>query len=344
MADWLRRTVGLNPTASTPRRPDADPGLGGPSPGGTAAPSYGTVSDPLAPALSVAHVPPFTPDARLYPFESKWFESDVGPVHYIDEGTGPPILFLHGNPTWSFLYRGIIIRLRKRFRCVALDYPGFGLSAHPPDYGYTPAEHADVVKGLVRHLDLRDMTLMGQDWGGPIGMRVALDELDRLKALVMGNTWYWPLDAWHMKAFAYVMSSAPMQTQILKKNFFVETLMPRAVAHPLAAEVLHHYREPLPSPKSRLGVAEFPRQLLEATLWLGDLSDEVRDRLANVPLLLTWGMQDFAFTRSMMERFREDFRLVTTVRLADAKHYIQEDAPGEIARAIETFMDGPAQA
>ena len=289
----------------------------------------------------MSHIPPFHPDRRLFPFESRWFDSAVGPVHYIDEGVGDPILFLHGNPTWSFLYRGLVIRLKKKFRCIALDYPGFGLSVRPENYGYTPAEHADVVSALVRHLDLTKVTIMGQDWGGPIGMRVALDNVPRLRALVMGNTWYWPLDAWHLKTFAYVMSSAPMQTQILRRNFFVEKVMPLAVKHPLAEEVMHHYREALPTPKSRIGVAEFPRQLMEASLWLGDLADEVRETLANVPLLLTWGIDDFAFPRHFMERFRDDFRLVTTHRL-DAKHYIQEDAPSEIAEAIEGFLSGPA--
>ncbi len=288
----------------------------------------------------MAHIPPFQPDRRLFPFESKWFVCPQGPVHYVDEGQGHPILFLHGNPTWSFLYRGIIIRLRKHFRCIAVDYPGFGLSARPEAYGYTPQEHASVVRALVRHLDLRSLTIMGQDWGGPIGMSVALDELPRMKALVMGNTWYWPLDAWQMKAFAYVMSSAPLQNQILRRNLFVEKIIPFGVKFPLADEVLHHYREPFPTAKSRIGVAEFPRQLMEASEWLENLADEVPEKLANVPLLLTWGIEDVAFPRQFMERFREDFNLVTVLRL-DAKHFIQEDQPGEIADAIEAFLSRP---
>ncbi len=287
----------------------------------------------------MTYIPPFTPDSRLFPFQSRWFDSSVGRVHFVDEGVGQPILFLHGNPTWSFLYRGIIIRLKKRFRCIAVDYPGFGLSQAPDNYGYTPPEHAAIVRELVQHLDLKDLTVMGQDWGGPIGMRLALDEIDRLRALVMGNTWYWPLDTVTMKAFAYVMSSAPMQGQILNKNFFVEKIMPMAVKHSLQEEVMHHYREALATPKRRVGAAEFPRQLVEASLWLGDLSDEVSDRLRNVPLLLTWGLHDMAFPRQFMERFREDFQLTQIVRL-DAKHYIQEDAPAEIAAAIEKFLDG----
>jgi len=291
----------------------------------------------------MAHVPPFDPDRRLFPFESRWFESEVGPVHYVDEGSGPPILFLHGNPTWSFLFRGIIIRLRRKFRCVAPDYPGFGLSTRPERYGYTPAEHADVVSALVRHLGLTNLTVMGQDWGGPIGMRVALDNLERLRALVMGNTFYFPPDTFAIKAFSYVMSSEPMQRQVLRRNILVEKLIPLAVKHPLADEVMHHYREALPTPKSRVGVAELPRQLTEASPWLGDLADEVRDRLANVPLLLVWGVRDPAFNRQYMERFREDFRSVRIQRL-DAKHYIQEDAPAEIASAIESFLASVAPA
>lgn len=285
----------------------------------------------------MAHVPPFTPDPRLFPFTSRWFDSRAGKVHYVDEGSGDPILFLHGNPTWSFLYRGIIIRLKKKFRCIAVDYPGFGLSARPDDYDYTPREHSGIVTDLVRHLDLRNLTIMGQDWGGPIGMRVAVDDVSRLRALVMGNTWFWPLDSWQGKAFSYVMSMAPMQGQILNRNFFVEKLMPLGVKYPLPDEVMYHYREAMPTPKSRIGAAEFPVQLTYATPWLAALEEAVKDKLANVPLLLTWGLHDLMFPRPFMERFRETFRLARVQRL-DAKHYIQEDAPKEIAEAIESFL------
>jgi haloalkane dehalogenase len=288
----------------------------------------------------VRHVPPFTPDPRLFPFRSKWFDSRVGGVHYVDEGVGDPILFLHGNPTWSFLYRGIIIRLRKTFRCIAMDYPGFGLSARPDNYGYTPRDHAGIVQDLVRELDLENLTIMGQDWGGPIGLRVAVDEIARLRALVMGNTWFWPLQAWQAKAFAYVMSMAPMQSQILNRNLFVERVMPMGVKHALSDEVMHHYREAMPTPASRIGAAELAVQLLGSSDWLSDLERDVEDHLANVPLLLTWGLHDPVFTRPFMERFREVFRVVRLQRL-DAKHFIQEDAPKEIASAIGSFLTSP---
>jgi haloalkane dehalogenase len=265
----------------------------------------------------------------------------VGPVHYIDEGVGDPILFLHGNPTWSFLYRGIVIRLKPRFRCIAVDYPGFGRSVRPEQYGYTPAEHAGIVRDLVRHLDLRRLTIVGQDWGGPIGLRVAADELERLHALVMGNTWFWPLDDWLTKSLSYVLAMAPMQTLLVDNNLFVEKMMPLGVKHPLADEVLHQYRGALPTPSSRVGVAELSRQLTEASAWLGDLEDAVLGKLSHVPILLAWGVHDQVFTKRFLERFREGFRMAEVKRL-DAKHYIQEDAPAEIAAAISAFLGATA--
>lgn len=279
----------------------------------------------------------FEPNRDLFPFESRWFSSDVGQVHYIDEGSGPPILMLHGNPTWSFLYRGIIIRLRKHFRCIAVDYPGFGLSPHPPAYRYTAAEHAEVVSQLVRELGLSDLTIMGQDWGGPIGMRVALDDPGRLRALVMGNTWYWPATTLSMQLFSKVMSSGIIQRQIFNKNMFVERMIPLGVKHKLAPEVMDHYRGPLSTMDSRAGVAEFPKEIMNAERWLREIEADVAFELGRLPLLLTWGMHDLAFTPGFMKRFRDDFESVSIVRL-EAKHYIQEDAPAEIATAIKAFL------
>jgi haloalkane dehalogenase len=284
-----------------------------------------------------ANPPPFEPDRRLFPFESHWFQSDVGQVHYIDEGSGPPILFLHGNPTWAFLYRGIVIRLRKSFRCIAMDYPGFGLSPHPRGYEYTPQEHASVVTNLVRGLGLDDLTIMGQEWGGPIGMRAALDDPGRVRALVMGNTWYWPMEAWHMKGLSAALSSSLGQKQILFKNALVERVLPLGVKHSLAPEVLDQYRGPFPTPQSRAGIAELTRQVVQGWSFFNDLSESVPQVLGDVPLLLTWGMADPAFGTSFMDRFRTDFTNVQVERLA-ARHFIQEDCPGEIARAIEGFL------
>jgi haloalkane dehalogenase len=277
----------------------------------------------------------FTPSPELFPFTSRWFDGPVGRVHYIDEGRGRPILFLHGNPTWSFLYREIVRLLSDRFRCIAVDYPGFGLSDRPEGYRYTPAEHADVVAALVARLDLRDLIIMGQDWGGPIGIATALAAPDRVTGLVFGNTWFWPTDRLINKVFSWVMSTRRMQRAILEDNYFVNRLIPTGTATTLSPSILEHYRAVQPSPEARAGVAEFPRQLRSAAPWLATLADAAPTALGNRPLLLVWGMRDFAFPpAAFVPRWQATFPDHRLVELRRAKHFIQEDDPKTIAEAI----------
>jgi haloalkane dehalogenase len=281
----------------------------------------------------------FTPDPQLYPFESRGFDSSRGHLHYIDEGPtnseGPPILFCHGNPTWSFLYRNIVTQLRGQFRCIAIDYLGFGLSERPEDYGYTIEEHARCVGDLVDHLQLDGFITMGQDWGGPISMAVGTARAERIRGVILGNTWFWPADQLGMKLFSRVMSTSRMQRQIVEKNFFVEKIVPRGMAHRLTPAGMDHYRQVQPSPAARKGVAEMPKQILAARPLLQHLARDVPATLGSKPALLVWGMKDFAFRPThLLPRMQAAFTDNLTVELPHARHYIQEDAPGEIAQAI----------
>jgi haloalkane dehalogenase len=277
----------------------------------------------------------FTPDPQLYPFESRWFDSSRGRIHYIDEGEGPPLLLCHGNPTWSFLYRDIVVALRDRFRCIAPDYLGFGLSDRPPGFGYKIEEHAKVIGEFVDHLGLDDYLTMGQDWGGPISMAVDVERADRVRGVILGNTWFWRTDELTPKIFSLVMSSPPMQWAILQRNYFVEHLIPLGTAHRLSAVVMEHYRAVQPSPSTRKGVAEMPKQILAAHPLLARLGREVPAKLGAKPALLVWGMKDFAFRPGpTLPRMRAAFPDHVLVELPEAKHFIQEDEPGQIAAAI----------
>ncbi len=282
-----------------------------------------------------AGVVEFTPDSVLFPFESRWFNSSVGPVHYVDEGVGPPLLLLHGNPDWSFLYRKIVIGLRQEFRCVVPDYPGFGLSVHPSGYGYTPAEHAAVIGELVEHLDLNDMVVMGQDWGGPIGMDIASRRADRVRGLVMGNTWFWPDNGRMMKIFSKAMSSRPIQLLIKRRNFFVSPLMKRSLKARLSDEEFAHYTAVVPTPESREGIAVFPVEIIRSHPWLGELEIRVTETLTEKPIVLLFGRKDPALASdSVVDHWRKQFPHATYIDLPNAGHYIQEDAPDEIIEAI----------
>lgn len=156
------------------------------------------------------------------------------------EFTPDPVLF-------PFLYRKIVVALRDEFRCVVPDYPGFGLSVHPSGYGYTPAEHAAVVGELVDHLDLDEMVVMGQDWGGPIGMDVASRRPDRVRGLVMGNTWFWPDDSRMIKMFSKALGGRPLQRLIKRRNFFVSPIMKRSLKVEISEEEFAHYADVVPT-------------------------------------------------------------------------------------------------
>ncbi len=287
-----------------------------------------------------ADVIDFTPDPTLYPFESRWFTSSVGSVHYIDEGEGRPLLFLHGNPDWSFLYRKIVRALRDEFRCVAPDYPGFGLSVHPDGYGYTPAEHATVIAELVNHLDLTDMVVMGQDWGGPIGMDIASRQPERVHGLVMANTWFWPGDDRVTKMFSRAMGSPPLQWLIRNRNFFVSPLMRRSLQTKLTDKEFAHYTDVVPTPASREGIAVFPKEILSSHPWLGDLEARV-PKLADKKVALIFGRKDPALARDeTIARWRRQFPDASLLELPEAGHYVQEDAPAEIVRVIRETYSG----
>ena len=283
---------------------------------------------------STRSAPSFRPSPELFPFESRWLESSVGRVHYVEEGRGQPILMFHGYPTWSFLYRRVITALCDQFRCVAVDYPGFGLSDRPTGYGYTPAEHAAVVGELVRALDLRELIVLGHDWGGPIGLSVAVADPTRIAGLVLGGTWFWPPNR-RFRMFSRVMSSWPLQRAILRRNLFVERFIPAGTTRELSHEEMEHYRAVQPTPDARIGIAELPRQIVRATPFLADLAESVPRALGGKRALITFSMRDTAFRPGdVLPRLRSSFSDVTVVELEHAGHYFVEDAPNEVAAAV----------
>ena len=284
--------------------------------------------------------PEWVPET-LYPFEDRYAEIGGARVHYVDEGSGPPLLLLHGNPTWSFLYREIVRGLRDRYRCIAVDYPGFGLSTAAPGYGFTPAEHAGVVDQLVVQLDLQGATMMVQDWGGPIGFAVATRHPDRFAGFVIGNTWAWPKSDPGTQVFSRLMGGPIGGYLILRRNAFVERIIPSNVKRrELPAEVMEAYRGPFPTPQSRRPMHVFPREILGSRPFLAEIErglPALRDR----PALIVWPTKDVAFRDRERARWEELFPNHRTVTLEGAGHYIQEDAPEEIVAAIRDWAPSP---
>lgn len=274
---------------------------------------------------------------RLFPFQSRFADIGETRLHYVDEGSGPTLLLLHGNPTYSFLYRQIIEGLRDRFRCIAIDHPGFGLSTAPPDYRFTPAEHAEVLTRFIEQLDLREITMMVQDWGGPIGFAVATRHPDRFAAFVIGNTWAWPKSDTGTQLFSRTLGGPLGRYLITRRNFFVERIIPFGVRRAkLAPEVMAAYRGPFPTPESRWPVYVFPREILASRPFLAEIESGL-PALADRKALLVWPTKDVAFRAAERRRWESIFPNHHTVLLEGAGHYIQEDSPAEIVAAIRDW-------
>ena len=276
----------------------------------------------------------FEVDKDLFPYQPRYLMlENGGRLHYIDEGKGPVLLLLHGNPTWSFLYRDIVTQLKDRFRLIAPDYPGFGLSSAGTGYSYTPAEHAQAISALVTKLDLRGVVIMMQDWGGPIGFRVALDNPERIKGFVIGNTWAWPLQRMGQKGFSLLMGGWAGQLGAWCCNTVVRFFMSKGIATGLSDRELAMYLGPFVNRDSRSPTHIFPAQLRNGRLFLAEIYQEL-PTLADRPALLTWGLRDFAFQEPERIRFESLFPQHETLLLKNAAHFIQEDAPTEISSAI----------
>ena len=280
---------------------------------------------------------PFPVRHDLFPVEHRFIELDGTRIHYVDEGSGDTVLLLHGNPSWSFLYRKMIPALRDEFRCVALDYPGYGMSAAPEGYSYKPADHSRILEQFVDQLRLLDITLMVQDWGGPIGLGLAGRRPELFRRFVIGNTWAWPLNGNRRVAmFSWVMGG-PIGSALTRAfNFVPRFFFRRGLSRDAGPEVVALYLVPWREPARRQAAVIAPRQLIKASGYLAQVEAGL-PALADRPALIVWGTEDFAFRDAERRRFEVAFPNHRTVLLSRASHFLQEDAGEEIAAQLKAW-------
>ena len=287
-------------------------------------------------------------DRTEYPFETDCITLSAGGIHYVDEGPEDPadatetLLFLHGNPTWSFLYREPIRSLSEKYRCVAPDYLGFGLSEKPParEFSYRPEDHAAVVEEFIEALDLEDVVLVVHDWGGPIGLSYALDHPENVRGLVVQNTFMWPTDdqLWS-RAFSW-LAGGPLGRRLCERyDAFTRVVMPLVFADRsrFPGHVREQYLRPHADPSERTGTWVFAREIVEERDWLASLWER-RFAIADIPAVLVWGMQDPAFDPSALRTFQALFRESRTEAFDDVGHYVAEEAGGRLTAAMRTLL------
>ncbi len=274
-----------------------------------------------------------------FPYEPVFREVDGLRLAHVDEGEGPPVVFWHGEPTWSFLWRHVIPPVRDAgFRCIAPDLVGFGRSDKPTDVGwYSYDRHCALAATLVEDLDLRDATFVVHDWGGPIGLRIAMERPERVSRIVVMDTGLWTgrqrmSDAW------WAFRNFVERTEDLPISFLVDG----ATKRELSEEEKAAYDAPFPDPPSKAGARAFPLLIpheedgpgaAEGRAVLEALRADAR------PLLMLWADQDPVLTLEVGERFAAAIGHPGIDRvIRDASHFLQEDQGPEIGRAIADWL------
>lgn len=279
-------------------------------------------------------------DRSAYPFPSSYFDTGAGRMHVVDVGDGPAVLLVHGTPTWSFLYRRIIDDLRHDHRVIAPDLLGFGLSGKPETEAVAPKRQAEHLRTLVDHLGLDRFALIVHDFGGPIGLSLALDRPEQVTRLALFNTWMWPrTDAsarWASRFFGTQMG----RWLYTNWNFSPNVMLPALTHKRLAPEVHAHYQRPFPTPADRHAPWVFARDLVGANDWYAALWDR-RARLREIPAQLLWGEQDLGFGRDALARWQSVFNQVETTTFPDAGHLPQEETPDAVQAALSVFLRSP---
>ncbi len=278
------------------------------------------------------------------PFEPHYLDVEGGRMHYVDEGEGPVLIMLHGNPTWSFYYRNLVEAFRETHRVIVPDHIGCGLSDKPQDFGYRLEQHIGNVEKLVDALGIEEATIVVHDWGGAIGMGLAVRRPELPKRFVVFNTAAFlaeripfSIDICRIPGFGALM--------IRGLNAFARAALVRCVVHKdrLTEEVKAGYLGPYDSWKSRVAnlkfVHDIPMNPTHPTYpVLAEIGDSLA-RFAEHPMMIAWGAQDFCFNDQFFEEWKRRFPKAEAHYFEDAGHYVLEDAHERIVPLMQRFME-----
>jgi pimeloyl-ACP methyl ester carboxylesterase len=282
-----------------------------------------------------------------YPFAPQYYAANGFEMHFVDEGQGEPVVMLHGDPTWGYLYRNFIPPLARRYRCIVPDHVGMGKSAIPQDRSlYRLEQHVANLESLLLSLDVHDITLVLHDWGGPVGLGFATRHPERIKRLVLMNTWaFAPWPGGPFPRLLELIRSERGEAFVLKKNGYLEPALLGTTHHTehLTKTVMAAYRAPFPTPESRLAMLCWSRDIPveETDVSYAEMKriEQSLSHFRKTPILLIWGMQDPVLSPSVLQQRQRLYPHASTYELEDASHFLHEDAPSRIVQRIEAFLE-----
>lgn len=279
-------------------------------------------------------------DRAAYPFPSQYIKLNGHHLHYIDEGQGPTLLFVHGTPTWSFDYRHLIKALRSHFRCIAIDLMGFGLSEKPSDYDYSTPQHVHTLTAFIEHLHLTDLHLVLHDFGGVIGMAYALDRPKQVKSITLFNSWLWDSSQEpEFEASSRILKSPLLPFLYRRLNFSPRFLIPKSFYDKkrLHKRTHQHYTRVFRKASERNGPLAFARSILNDQKWFGQLWEKIH-RLKQKPILFVWGMQDPFVLPKYLDKYASAFPNARIIKLEECGHFPQEEKKEEVIEAVSQFL------
>jgi pimeloyl-ACP methyl ester carboxylesterase len=274
-------------------------------------------------------------DKSAYPFIANYFDINGQKLHYIDEGKGETILFVHGTPSWSFDYRNAIKKLKENYRCVAIDHIGFGLSDKPEEYDYSTQNHSKTLEKFVLEKRLDNITLVVHDFGGPIGLNFAIQHPEKIKRLVVLNSWLWSskTDPDFIK-LSKILKSPLLPFLYRYLNFSPKFILPKSFGdHKISKQLLKQYTKPFADKTQRNGALAFAKSLLNDQDWFEELWNK-RQSISNKPTLFIWGMKDPIIKPHYLDKFHRGFTNSATVKLETSGHFPQEEHPETLAKEI----------
>lgn len=280
-------------------------------------------------------------DRTAYPFQSRRMALSAGHMHYVDEGRGAPVVFVHGTPTWSFEWRHLIRALSPGYRCIAPDHLGFGLSDRPRAVPYTPEWHAANFAEFIDTLNPGPFTLVVHDFGGPIALPLALRRPDLVSRLIIVNSWMWSFAGDRdMEQKGRIAGSALGLFLYRWANLSLRVIAPGAYAdkRKLTRAIHRQYLARFPDRWSR-GAVLWPlaRALLGSAAFYDSLWQD-RGKLADRPVLIVWGMRDSALRPNQLARWRQALPHARIVALDEAGHWPHEEAPEAMEIALRSFL------
>ncbi|TGJ99517.1 alpha/beta fold hydrolase [Leptospira semungkisensis] len=276
----------------------------------------------------------------IFDAEQKFIDLPSGArIHYVDEGGGEILLFLHGNPSWSYQWRDLISGLKGSYRCIALDYPGFGQSIASKGFGFTPKEESIVLEEFVHILGLKDLTLVMQDWGGPIGLGFAGRHPKLVKRMILGSTWAWKTDPNSPRGiFSFLVGGPIGEFFQINFNAFSQAGIKNGIVRKLPTEEMDLYIRPFLPSGQRRGIAAFyPGQITQANDYFQEIEDFL-SKLKEKPALIFWALQDKGFPIEERERFETVFPNHKTIEFPNADHFFFEDTKDEMIPEIKEFL------